>query len=128
MEAIYIEAQASTPKVIMDKENNRFEIMGQSLPENVSHFYGPVLEWIDEYVVNPNEKTNLVMRMDYYNTASSKMLFEILSKFNKLYESGKEVSIEWHYADDDEDMEEAGEEYADLLAVPFTFKDYIAED
>ena len=31
----------------------------------------------------------------------------------------KEILIKWHFPDDDEDMEEAGEEYADIVEVPF---------
>jgi hypothetical protein len=36
-----------------------------------------------------------------------------------MYEAGKDVLVRWHFPDDDEDMEEAGEEYADIVEVPF---------
>jgi len=128
MDAIYLNGDNQTPRITLDKEKNIFEFSGTSLPEDVMQFYGPVEDWIDEYAEAPNEKTLLTMKLDYYNTASSKVIFEILSRFNKMYEAGNDVLIEWHYADDDEDMEEAGEEYADLLSVPFTFHDYLSEE
>jgi hypothetical protein len=124
MEPIRIEGTNQTPKVILDKDNNIFEISGHSLPENVQVFYAPILEWIDQYIANPNEKTVVVFSMDYYNTASSKMLFEILKKFDKLHSNGKDVEIHWRYAEDDEDMQEAGEDYATIVEVPFKLISY----
>jgi hypothetical protein len=47
------------------------------------------------------------------------MLLDILMKLEELFHAGKEVLIKWHYAEDDEDMKEAGEEYADIVDVPF---------
>jgi hypothetical protein len=86
-----------------------------------------VLEWLDDYVKNSNSETIVIFKLDFYSTTSSKLIYEILSKFNFLYEEGKKVEIEWHFSDEDEDMEESGEELADLLSVPFTFKSYISE-
>jgi hypothetical protein len=42
-------------------------------------------------------------------------------RLETLHEDGKNITIEWHYEEDDEDMQEAGEEYADIVEVPFTF-------
>ena len=42
-------------------------------------------------------------------------------KLEELHESGNEVLIEWHYEEDDEDMQEAGEEYSEIVEVPFSF-------
>lgn len=59
--------------------------------------------------------------MTYFNTASSKIILDILMRLETLHENGKNITIEWHYEEDDEDMQEAGEEYADIVEVPFTF-------
>jgi uncharacterized protein YkuJ len=59
--------------------------------------------------------------MTYFNTASSKIILDILMRLETLHEDGKNISVEWHYEEDDEDMQEAGEEYADIVEVPFTF-------
>jgi len=57
--------------------------------------------------------------MVYFNTASSKMILDIMMKFEEMYQDGKDVLIRWFYPEDDEDMQEAGEEYADMVDVPF---------
>ncbi|MBN2519225.1 MAG: DUF1987 domain-containing protein, partial [Bacteroidales bacterium] len=100
------------------------EISGHSLPENVQIFYTPLLEWIDQYSQQPNSKTQVIFKMDYYNTASSKMIFEILKKFDKLHSAGNDVEIHWYYSEDDEDMEEAGEDYSSIVEVPFKLISY----
>lgn len=119
METIKIQGTEDTPKIILDKENEILEISGRSLPEDVSSFYEPVLNWLNEYADNPNDQTIFNFRLTYFNTASSKLLLDILMKLEEMHEKGLNVVIKWHYPEDDEDMAEAGEEYADIVDVPF---------
>ena len=74
MESIILEPTTETPKVVLDKEKSIFEFAGNSLPEDVTSFYNPIMEWIDDYMANPNQKTELDLSFDYYNTSSSKMI------------------------------------------------------
>ncbi len=119
METIKIQGTEDTPKVILDKEKEIMEISGRSLPEDVASFYEPVLTWLEEYAQNPNKKTVFNFKLVYFNTASSKLLLDILMKLEEIHEAGHDVLIRWHFPEDDEDMEEAGEEYADIVDVPF---------
>ena len=119
MEVIKIVGTDDTPSVTMDVANEIFEISGRSLPEDVASFYEPIVEWLGRYSDEAVNKTVFNFKLVYFNTASSKMLLDILLKLEEMYESGKEVLIRWHFPDDDEDMEEAGEEYADIVEVPF---------
>jgi hypothetical protein len=121
MDVIKIQGTDDTPKVILDasKESPYMEISGRSLPEDVVAFYDPILEWLDDYAESPLDKTVFNFKLEYFNTASSKLLLDILLRLEQLHEDGHEVLIRWHYPDDDEDMEEAGEEYADIVEVPF---------
>src|SRR5512147_2217105 len=119
METIKIQGTEDTPKVTLDKEKELMEISGRSLPEDVASFYEPILSWLDEYAQSPNKKTVFNFKLVYFNTASSKLLLDILMKLEEIHEAGHDVLIRWHYPEDDEDMEEAGEEYADIVDVPF---------
>jgi hypothetical protein len=119
METIKIQGTEDTPKIILDAENELLEISGRSLPEDVSSFYEPVLNWLNEYAENPKKKTIFNFKLTYFNTASSKLLLDILMKLEEMHEKGLDVLIRWHYPEDDEDMAEAGEEYADIVDVPF---------
>ncbi|MBR2201766.1 MAG: DUF1987 domain-containing protein [Bacteroidales bacterium] len=119
MSVIKIQGTDDTPTVILDKENNIFEISGRSLPEDVVVFYKPILEWLDEYKNDPLDQTVFNFKLEYFNTASSKLLLDVLLKLEDINNDGHEVLVKWHYPDDDEDMEEAGEEYSDIVDVPF---------
>ncbi|MBN1251118.1 MAG: DUF1987 domain-containing protein [Bacteroidales bacterium] len=119
MQAIKIKGSDDTPNVMLDKENGIFEISGRSLPEDVAAFYEPILEWLDQYSEDPLEKTVFNFKLEYFNTASSKLLLDVLLKLEDMYDDGKDILVKWYFPDDDEDMEEAGEEYADIVEVPF---------
>jgi hypothetical protein len=121
MEIINLEGTEETPKVVLDKDNGIFEISGRSLPEDVSAFYGQVLQWLDKYAAAPNPETHFIFKLEYFNTASSKIILDVLSKLEGI--SGAKVY--WYHHDDDEDMEEAGREFSDIVdGVPFEFKTY----
>ena len=40
-------------------------------------------------------------------------------RLETLHEDGKNISVEWHYEEDDEDMAEAGEDYQAIIDLPF---------
>lgn len=124
METIKLLGTDDTPGVILDAENEIFEISGRSLPEDVAAFYAPILEWLEDYAEDPNDSTVFNFKLTYFNTASSKMILDVLLQLEEMVEEGHDVKIIWHYPDDDEDMEEAGEEYEDIVEVPFEMKSY----
>ena len=121
MDVLNIAGTDDTPTITLDKAANVIEFSGRSLPEDVASFYGPALAWIDEFVKDPNPHTDINFKLEYFNTASSKMLLEILLKFEDIKDN---VVIKWHYHEDEEDIKEAGEEYADIVDVPFEYVEY----
>jgi hypothetical protein len=119
MDIIKIQGTDDTPTVILDVQNDIFQISGRSLPEDVGAFYDPILEWLREFAESSHDKMTFGFKLEYFNTASSKLILDILLKLEDMFENGKEVQVKWYYPEDDEDMEEAGEEYADIVDVPF---------
>jgi len=119
MEVIKIKGTDDTPTIILDKDGGIFEISGRSLPEDVTTFYEPILNWLDDYQEEANDQTAFSFKLVYFNTASSKLILDILMKLEEMHENGNSVLIKWFFPEDDEDMEEAGEEYADIVDVPF---------
>jgi hypothetical protein len=119
MDTLRIEQTDDSPQVILDQEDNQFELSGKSLPEDVVDFYQPVLNWINEYKKNPLAKTEFNIKLIYFNTASSKLIMDILMLFEEMVEEGHKVLIRWHSMQSDEDMQEAGQEYEEMIDVPF---------
>ena len=120
MQILNLEGTEDTPKIILDKGNGIFEISGRSLPEDSAEFYQPVLDWLDEYKENANPSTEFMFKLEYFNTASSKLILDVLSNLEDI----KGMNIVWYYHEDDEDMQEAGEEFSELVELPFEFKTY----
>ena len=124
MKDLVIKGNKQKPDLIFSAETGELKVSGQSLPENATLLYGPVLDWIEEYANNPAKQTVFSLQMKYYNTASSKMFFSIIKRLNLIYKGGFDVIIEWHYQQDDEDMLDAGEYFRDLVEIPFKFLPY----
>jgi hypothetical protein len=121
MEPIIINKSDDTPSIHLDKATGKFELAGKSLPEDVSTFYAPVFSWISEYAKAPNPESVFVFKMVYFNTASSKIILDILLRLEEIHNAGSKVSIAWEFDSDDEDMKEAGEEYSEIVEIPFKF-------
>lgn len=124
LKKIYIEPKADTPKIILDPENGEIYIEGKSFPPDVNEFYEEVLEWINEYLKIPNKKTDIHLKIEYFNTASSKILMDILFKFEDYHKEYGSVTVYWYYPDDDEDIRETGLEYAEIIKLPFNHIGY----
>ena len=118
MDAIYIDATDETPYVALDAEKKVFEFSGKSLPEDVVTFYQPIIDWLEEFGSNPGSDNVISFKMDYFNTASSKMILDILIKLEEIQEEHDCINVKWYFQEDDEDMEEAGEEYFEIVELP----------
>jgi len=121
MDNLFIEATDITPRVEFNKNKNVFRIEGKSLPEDVKNFYTPLIQWLEIYSLHPNPETNLYIDFEYFNSSSSKMILILLNKIRDIQKNGHHVLITWLYPPHDPEIEEAGEEFAELLNIPFQF-------
>lgn len=119
MENILIEGTTKTPTVEFDGVTGVMVIKGRSIPENSIDFYKPLVDWIESYSTSPKDKTVLNMRLEYFNTSSSKCILDVFKKLELIKKAGKDVQIQWHYEEDDEDMLEAGEDYDAIIDIDF---------
>jgi hypothetical protein len=93
---------------------------GKSIPENAVAFYQPVYEWLARYVQQPAAETTVEVRLEYFNTSSSKCLLDVFRKLEPLHQSGRSaVTVRWHYEEADEDMMEAGDDYRTIVKLGF---------
>ncbi|HCM58940.1 MAG TPA: nuclear pore complex subunit [Bacteroidales bacterium] len=119
MEPIIIEGTPKTPSIKFDAREGVFEIKGRSIPENSVEFYKPLNEWLDQYMQVPLDKTVVNIRLEYFNTSSSKCILDVFKRLESIHRSKHDVEINWFYEEDDEDMLEAGEDYDSIIKVPF---------
>lgn len=119
MENLNLEGSAKTPTVSFDNSNGKLELKGRSIPENSIEFYKPLNDWIDNYAANPQAETVVDVKLEYFNTSSSKCILDLFKQLEKLNQQNTQVKINWYYEEDDEDMAEAGEDYDAIIDLPF---------
>ncbi|MCB8994193.1 MAG: DUF1987 domain-containing protein [Bacteroidales bacterium] len=124
MNSLIINEMDDSPKVKFTHEDGKLELSGKSLPEDVSAFYAPILEWLENYALNPQPLTEITFKLTYFNTASSKLILDMLTILEKMSEEGKNVVVNWYYPEYDEDMRDAGQEYSEMVDVPFKHISY----
>ncbi len=118
MENLHLESTDDTPAVFLSKDKEIFEISGRSLPEDTVTFFQPIMAWLKAYTRDPNPTTDFVFKLDYFNTASSKMILDLLIALKEI----KGCRVVWCAYDDDEEIQDAGEEFSEQVDIPFEFK------
>ena len=119
MDVLKIRPTRDTPAILFDPNRGIFKMFGRSLPENSLKFWTPVLREIDKGI--KTETLDIRVKMEYYNTSSSKCVFDLFRAFKSIEEKGVKLAIRWYYEEYDEDMLEAGEDYKNLLDLPIRF-------
>ncbi len=123
MDNLEVAETITTPAISFNSSTGRLFINGKSIPENVFDFYTPILSWIDEYSAVPNSQTVLELKLEYFNTSSSKRIFDIMKRMEKLAMSDlSKVTIIWYYEEDDEDIYFAGNDYKAILNQKVDFR------
>lgn len=124
MAPLVINGTEDTPEVIFDPATGKFSISGTSIPENARKFYDQILEWLDGYLKEPADDTSISFKLKYFNTASTKYLFDIMVMLKPIINTKNTLVYNWFFLDDDEDMFEAGQGFSKMLRYPFNFVKY----
>ena len=120
MDELRISPTKNTPEVILDPEGV-FRIKGRSIHENVTDFFGPVEEWVSDYIKSPAEVTCVDINLEYFNSASAKVFIHLFQKITYVSLKHKKFIFNWYFEDGDDDILERGEYFASILDVPFNF-------
>jgi hypothetical protein len=78
MKELIIEQTPTTPQIDLNQFTGDLLFYGRSIPENATKLYESVLNWVAEYILEPNQTTNLRLDLEYFNTASSIYLAKML--------------------------------------------------
>ena len=89
-----IAATDRTPEIILSSQPAKLSIKGESYPEDVSAFYGQVIQAVNSLVESP----------------AGELTFEGFDEYRK---KGQNVSIQWLADEDDDIMQELGEDFID---------------
>lgn len=126
MNSLKIEATTFTPEINFDIESNTLSFLKVSKPANAITFYKPVFDFIDSFEqakVKSKVVKELVIdfKFDYFNTATAKVIYELLDRFHNIKKQGVGVVINWYYHPEDDDLLEEGQIMSEALGLKFNF-------
>ena len=120
MQDLILKSTPLSPKVEF-YSNGNLKMEGRSLPEDVEKIYAPIIKWIIDLKA---ETVNFDINLEYFNSASSKKIMEIL-KYLDANNNIKQLNINWHYEEGDDDSVEIAQIYEEsLLRVHFKYIEY----
>lgn len=124
MNNLKIQKTKYTMEVNFNKDTGILEMEGSSYPENALDFFGPIIDWIKDYISEISKPIILNIRLNYLNTSSTKCILDSFEILEQYFQSGGDVKINWYYAEDDEDIKETGEELGEDFSFPIEYIAY----
>ena len=116
MENLHIEATERSPEIDFDFGGNVFAIRGESYPEDVPAFYGPVINRLQSHLDGLDDAdVTFNLKLVYFNSTSAKIFMGLFETLEETAEKGNRVVINWHFEEDDDNMEELGQEFSEDL-------------
>jgi hypothetical protein len=120
MEKLTSEPTSYLPLVDFSPEGY-LKLEGRAIPEDACNLFNPLITYIDNLSV---KVVVFDIKLEYFNTASSKKILEMLKHLDENIQIEK-ITVNWHFEEGDEDSVETAEIYADCLhRIRFKYKEY----
>ncbi|MBV8653901.1 MAG: DUF1987 domain-containing protein [Alphaproteobacteria bacterium] len=116
MPNLKIAATDRTPEVDFDFDKRQLKLKGESYPEDVAKFYGPLFEALDNLLRGLGDGAcSFEFELIYFNSSSAKAIMSILERLEDAAAAGASVTVNWYYDEEDDTMRELGEEFGEDL-------------
>lgn len=121
MENLYIAPTPSSPEVDFQFDARTLSLRGESYPENAAAFYGDIIARLKQFLAAQNGITLEVnIALAYFNSSSTKMLFNLIEALSNAAEDGNAVRLNWFHDEEDDTILEFGQELSeDFPAIAF---------
>ena len=118
MDNIEISPTARTPSLKLNLDTCEFVLEGESYPEDTTKFYTQPIGQVMAFRGSKQDKPiTCKFKLKYFNSSSAKVIMDLFTAMEESAASGNSVKIEWHYVDDDDNMQELGEEFSEELSL-----------
>lgn len=128
MDKVHILPTNKTPEVLLNPAGI-IKIKGRAIDESRTGAPEQIMKWIDEYLLNPSDKTEITVALEFLNSFNTIVLTSILKKISQLIQHRKKLHIKWYYEEDDVDILDRGEYISSIIDFPIEFiiTDNVAE-
>lgn len=115
MPGLNIDATSRTPAVVIDNDAHLFTLSGESYPEDISGFYGPLRVALNEALEQAETDFKVEIKLVYFNSSSARVLMEIMDQMDEKAGEGKNINVQWYCDPDDEITREFAEDICEDL-------------
>ena len=109
------EKTKTSPYVLIDEEQGYIRFEGESYLEDIIGFFTEINEWLEKYLSSDFTKLTFDCAIDYFNSSTAKLLFNMLRAMDTRAADGKNITVNWLVAEDDDMLLECGEDFKDEM-------------
>ena len=121
MPGLNIAATSRTPAVVLNDKAGLLSLSGESYPEDITGFFGPIRVALNEAMEKADNQFNVEIKLVYFNSSSARVLMEIMDQMDEKAATGLAVDVKWYCDPDDEITKEFAEDICeDLSHLNFT--------
>ena len=113
MEDLYIRATNDSPEVDFKYTFNQLTMSGEAYPEDASRFFYPIIMGLVDFLKVNTKPINFNFKLTYFNSASTKMLFNIFQLLNEHSAHHQTVTLNWIYDEEDDTIKDFGDDIAE---------------
>ena len=114
MDNLYIAPTPTSPEVDFKFDTHTLSLKGESYPENAAAFYGDVIKALKDYLSQgANRRIEVNIALAYFNSSSTKMLFNLIGALDSAADNGDVVNLHWFHDEEDDTILEFGQELSD---------------
>jgi hypothetical protein len=123
-----IEPTRHTPLLEWNITHNHayIRVDGVSIPENAYSFFKPFEEFINSIDTSVVKTAEVILRLEYMNSLSSKAFLDYVRFLNQVKQL--DMRVIWEYYNDDEEMREYGETFAEIVQMTFEYREVSADE
>ena len=105
----------STPYVLIDEEAGYIRFKGECYAENIIEFFKDTTDWLTRYLASDFKSLIFDCELEYFNSSSSKLLYNMLRSMDTRAGHGKDVTVNWYVVEGNDVIIEQGEDFKDEL-------------
>jgi len=105
----------ATPYVLLDGEMGYMTFKGECYSENTIDFFRNITVWLTDFLASNFTELNFDCELEYFNSSSSKLLYNILMAMEESAAKGKKININWYVDQDNDVLIEHGEDFEEEL-------------
>jgi len=105
----------TTPYILIDEEKGYIKFEGKSYLEDIIGFFKDINEWLEGYLSAATVNLTFDCAMEYFNSSTTKMLYNMMRMMNKKAGNGSKIVVNWIVAEGDDMIIECGEDYQEEM-------------